>query len=425
MADPNLTKIQFKRSITTGSIPTASSLSAGELVMNVADARLWSSDGTNLIEFGLAKGGSINGSLTVAGNLTSSTGYLYSNDSSHYIYLGKNGDNNAIWGDYYGRYNFYNTSSNKTEIAFNAGSISAIGNLVLSSDNTGLTVGNNTDIGIIKTSGSGGKIVVGSGTAFIVAKSSTSTVTFTDSSTTNLLYINSAGNMQTYGNYSTSGSISSSSLTASGNISSASSTTSGLTVNGGILQTNTSSTWNTIQGVYTGGSAGTNRQVNGIRFIGNSDIRVDIYEYENIGTDHGLNFHVYGGGADGYFVFNNGGKFSASAGLSAGPANYGIDGDINGTAWNGYLSNFIKNSIFSGAGNIGSYAFACTNSKINLAYGDTIAGSSLFAVGISASLNTIDNVAGLQTGITLSGTWLCLGNMNERYYTGTLFQRIA
>ncbi|WP_312425007.1 tail fiber domain-containing protein [Serratia sp. (in: enterobacteria)] len=53
-------------------------------------------------------------------------------------------------------------------------------------------------------------------------------------------------------------------------------------------------------------SDGTNI-VGGFRFIGNGDLRADLYHYERVGQHHLFGMHVYGGGGNSYYEFRNSG----------------------------------------------------------------------------------------------------------------------
>ncbi|HGE8409182.1 tail fiber domain-containing protein [Serratia marcescens] len=53
-------------------------------------------------------------------------------------------------------------------------------------------------------------------------------------------------------------------------------------------------------------SDGTNI-IGGFRFIGNGNLRADLYHYERVGQHHLFGMHVYGGGANSYYEFRNGG----------------------------------------------------------------------------------------------------------------------
>ena len=65
-----LKQIQFKRSKTAGARPAASVLAEGELAINLKDKTIFTKDDSgSVIELGLKYGGTIDGSLTVNGNI--------------------------------------------------------------------------------------------------------------------------------------------------------------------------------------------------------------------------------------------------------------------------------------------------------------------------------------------------------------------
>lgn len=75
-----LKQIQFKRSKTAGARPAASVLAEGELAINLKDKTIFTKDDSgSVIELGLKYGGTIDGSLTVNGNIT---GTLIGNSST-------------------------------------------------------------------------------------------------------------------------------------------------------------------------------------------------------------------------------------------------------------------------------------------------------------------------------------------------------
>lgn len=75
-----LKQIQFKRSKIAGQLPAASVLAEGELAINLKDKTIFTKDDSgNVIELGLKYGGTIDGSLTVNGNIT---GTLIGNSST-------------------------------------------------------------------------------------------------------------------------------------------------------------------------------------------------------------------------------------------------------------------------------------------------------------------------------------------------------
>ena len=68
---PTLQPIQFKRSLVSGSVPAAANVLLGELVMNIADGRLYTHDGLgNIVELGFTS------------SYDSDIAYLYANSSS-------------------------------------------------------------------------------------------------------------------------------------------------------------------------------------------------------------------------------------------------------------------------------------------------------------------------------------------------------
>ncbi|EGJ9827625.1 tail fiber protein [Shigella sonnei] len=65
-----LKQIQFKRSKTAGQRPAASVLAEGELAINLKDRTLFTKDDSgNIIDLGIAKGGQIDGNVTIDGTL--------------------------------------------------------------------------------------------------------------------------------------------------------------------------------------------------------------------------------------------------------------------------------------------------------------------------------------------------------------------
>ena len=67
---------------------------------------------------------------------------------------------------------------------------------------------------------------------------------------------------------------------------------------------------------------------------------------------------------------------------------------------------------FTTAGAVGTYVFATrTTGTADVAFGSTLAGSSLSTVGASWDMTSLS--APLTTGSTLSGTWQCMGNYDH------------
>ncbi|KKZ17808.1 tail fiber protein [Serratia marcescens] len=87
------------------------------------------------------------------------------------------------------------------------------------------------------------------------------------------------------------------------------------------------------------------RQTNGVRLQGQGNLISDIYHYEKVGSYHELGIHVANGGADGWFTFRNNGELRANGTLFAAGAAYQTNGDINGSIWGGYLSNYLNHNF--------------------------------------------------------------------------------
>lgn len=75
------------------------------------------------------------------------------------------------------------------------------GSQVITSDNAGFILGRNNDIGLVKKSGTYGKLMVGSGTRFSVVKGNKATISPEDTQT-EIMGVDSAGNMAVPGNIS-------------------------------------------------------------------------------------------------------------------------------------------------------------------------------------------------------------------------------
>jgi hypothetical protein len=121
------------------------------------------------------------------------------------------------------------------------------------------------------------------------------------------------------------------------------------------------------------------RQTNGLRLQGQGDLCSDIYHGEKIGSYHELGIHVANGGADGWFTFRNNGEFRANGTIFASGAAYQTNGDINGSIWGGYLSNYLNQNFvrdirlgnvenaasWNGAGYIDSAGYVLTGAANN------------------------------------------------------------
>ena len=168
------------------------------------------------------------GGTQINDSLTVTNGVINTNDPSHYIDLGNNGNNAAKWVVYNGQHSFVNGNGNTTTTQFNNGTITTAGSISTTTDNSGIIAGNNGDLGLIKKSGSGAKVVIGSGNWFIVAKSNNSFISPSDT-LSNIFTIDGSGNATVMGTLQTNGSA-----TLAGAI-----INNGLTVNGGSTTTGT------------------------------------------------------------------------------------------------------------------------------------------------------------------------------------------
>lgn len=168
------------------------------------------------------------GGTQINDSLTVTNGVINTNDPSHYIDLGHNGNNAAKWVVYNGQHSFVNGNGNTTTTQFNNGTITTAGSISTTTDNSGIIAGNNGDLGLIKKSGSGAKVVIGSGNPFIIAKSNNSSISPSDT-LTNIFSIDTGGNTHVMGTLQTDGAA-----TLSGAI-----INNGLTVNGGSTITGT------------------------------------------------------------------------------------------------------------------------------------------------------------------------------------------
>ncbi|MBP1129396.1 MULTISPECIES: pyocin knob domain-containing protein [unclassified Serratia (in: enterobacteria)] len=102
------------------------------------------------------------------------------------------------------------------------------------------------------------------------------------------------------------------------------------------------------------------RQTNGMRIQGAGNLFVDIYQAERIGQHHFLGIHVANGGADGWYEFSNDGSFSAGATVCAGGGSGGKlyqDGNLSGSIWGGYLSNWLNQNISNAQNNAQNWAY--------------------------------------------------------------------
>jgi len=186
------------------------------------------------------------------------------------------------------------------------------------------------------------------------------------------------------------------------------------------------------------------RNTNGYRIFGAGDLFADIYHNERVGQNHFLGIHVANGGADGWFEFRNDGQFIAGSIIGAGGGNGSKlhpDGNIYGTIWGGYLSNWLNNNTYGpqrpqppvqvNTDAIGSLAFARLNPQDSrVGYGELVSGSNLSPSGVTGYPGG-GNWAALFAEGQLGGTWKCLGlcisdsEGGNRHYGVSLFVRVS
>ncbi|HGM7266694.1 TPA: phage tail protein [Serratia marcescens] len=102
----------------------------------------------------------------------------------------------------------------------------------------------------------------------------------------------------------------------------------------------------TKKGVITETSG--NRNTQGLRIQGAGNQYVDHYFYEEIGKRAFGAMHVSSGGSDGWFQFGHQGDIRSNGPwprLMLGEATYFNDGNINGSIWDGYLSNYLNQNF--------------------------------------------------------------------------------
>ncbi|HIH5600364.1 TPA: phage tail protein [Serratia marcescens] len=101
------------------------------------------------------------------------------------------------------------------------------------------------------------------------------------------------------------------------------------------------------------------RQNAGLRIAGAGDLWVDLYQRERIGKNHYLGIRVANGGADGWYEFRNNGHFITNGAVSAGGESGGTlstDGNVYGSIWGGYLSNWLNTNFTNANNNIDTRA---------------------------------------------------------------------
>ncbi|OKB67666.1 phage tail protein [Serratia marcescens] len=102
----------------------------------------------------------------------------------------------------------------------------------------------------------------------------------------------------------------------------------------------------TKKGVITEASG--NRNTQGLRIQGAGNQYIDHYFYEETGKRAFGAMHVSSGGSDGWFQFGHQGDIRSNGPwprLMLGEATYFNDGNINGSIWGGYLSNYLNQNF--------------------------------------------------------------------------------
>ncbi|WP_447870964.1 phage tail-collar fiber domain-containing protein [Serratia fonticola] len=93
---------------------------------------------------------------------------------------------------------------------------------------------------------------------------------------------------------------------------------------------------------------GSHRQVNALRLKGEGNLVAELYHHELVGKYHNLGIHVGNGNDHGWYELRGNGELKVNGTwptLHLGETIHHPDGNISGTAWGGYLSNFITNGL--------------------------------------------------------------------------------
>lgn len=102
-------------------------------------------------------------------------------------------------------------------------------------------------------------------------------------------------------------------------------------------------------------------QTNGLHIQGAGDQYADIYYLETVGKYGSLSFHIHGGGLDAYPAFNNNGSLSLNGSWPAISNSAGTtwhpDGNVEGSQWGGYLSNWLNQNISNAQNNAQNWAY--------------------------------------------------------------------
>lgn len=81
------------------------------------------------------------------------------------------------------------------------------------------------------------------------------------------------------------------------------------------------------------------------------------------------------------------------------------------------------NSWYTTAGGVGTYVFARSTGVVDVAYGATVAGSTLAPVSAAYRISGAPTDGSLASGAVLSGTWRCMGNYDYTVFSspGTMY----
>lgn len=161
--------------------------------------------------------------------------------------------------------------------------VSSNGNIATTSDNSMIRVGNNGDLALLKKGSNNGKIVVGSNTPFVIAKSNQAKNVNPTDTLTDLFTIGSNGDVATTGNLTVNGDV------VSYNLNTATYTDTAVSVDTGQIKQRIFSADGKTERLFT-------------RMYG--DIRTDSFGYATIGVKRGTNNEVF-------FSFQENGDFTS------------------------------------------------------------------------------------------------------------------
>ena len=72
--DPNINRIKFLRTSTSGKIPSTTDIQEGEIALNLADRTIYTRYGSNIVDIGFGKGGVVSGNITAPSFIGKLTG---------------------------------------------------------------------------------------------------------------------------------------------------------------------------------------------------------------------------------------------------------------------------------------------------------------------------------------------------------------